>query len=125
MVSTIVGYAGGIEDGPTYKQILDHTEAILVEFDPSVISYEQLLEEWSKMIGDKLGPSPRQYRFATWYLNDSQKKIAESVVNNLLREEIEVDPSWVAVEPVTKFYQAEEYHDHFLTSNASRMKCFL
>ena len=95
-----------------------------MEFDPKDISYEDFLKAWSKMISDKLGPSPRQYRFATWYLNEVQRDAANRVVNEMLLQENGADASWVAVEPMTKFYQAEEYHDHFLTSNASRMKCF-
>ena len=120
---TIVGYTGGMERDPTYKKILDHTEAILVEYDPAVVSYEDMCRHWSKMIQDKLGKSSRQYRLAIWYLNTEQKAIAEQSVKDLLDQE-GGEPSDVVAEPATKFYQAEEYHDHFLTSNAFRMKCF-
>jgi methionine-S-sulfoxide reductase len=126
---SIVGYSGGVQKDPTYEEILDHTEAILVEFDPAVVSYNEILTAWSKMIANKLGPSSRQYRFAVWYLNDDQKRIAEKVTKEMLEAAAPDYPnadlsSWVSVERVTRFYQAEEYHQHFLTSNASRMKCF-
>lgn len=129
MVKSIVGYSGGVQKDPTYEEILDHTEAILVEFDPAVVSCDEILKTWSKMIADKLGPSSRQYRFAVWYLNDNQKRLAEKAIKELLEEAAPEYPnedvsSYVSVERVTRFYQAEEYHQHFLTSNASRMKCF-
>lgn len=120
---TTVGYTGGLEQDPTYKTILDHTEAILVEYDPTVVSYEEMCKQWSKMIQDKLGKSSRQYRLAVWYLNDTQKVIAEQAVQEVLDKQ-GGDASDLLAEPATKFYQAEEYHDHFLTSNAFRMKCF-
>ena len=128
-MKTTVGYTGGDKKDPTYEEILDHTEAILVEFNPAEATYEDILQAWSKMIGDKLGPSSRQYRFAVWYLDDGQKLIAEKVVKELLEataSQYDEDCSgYVAVEKATRFYQAEEWHDHFLTSNASRMKCFM
>lgn len=122
----MVGYCGGMEDNPTYKNILDYTEAILVEFDPNVVGYHDVLMEWSKIISDKLGPSPRQYRFAAWYLNDRQQEIAKKVVTEILEKDdgSSADASYVVAEAATRFYRAEEYHQHFLTSNAARMKCF-
>ena len=61
----VVGYAGGNSEWPTYKKIGDHTEAIRLEFDPSIISYLEILEEFFKQQG---GPPTsrgfsRQYRY--------------------------------------------------------------
>jgi peptide-methionine (S)-S-oxide reductase len=52
VVNSIVGYSGGVEKDPTYEEILDHTEAILVEFDLAVVSYDEILQVWAKMIAD-------------------------------------------------------------------------
>lgn len=120
VVHTTVGCTGGMETCPTHKQILDHTESILVECGPVVVSHEELCKKWSKIIEGKLGKSARQCWFAMWFLNDAQKALAESTVKELLEQE-SGKPSDVAVEAATRFYGAEEYHDHFLISSAFRM----
>jgi peptide-methionine (S)-S-oxide reductase len=67
----VVGYTGGVQEEPTYQNICDYTEALLVEFDPQKVSYEDILKEW----WDMAAPSPinRQYRTAVWYLSENQK----------------------------------------------------
>ena len=107
----LVGYTGGVEEEVTYKNMGDYTEALLVEFVPSVISYEQILEEWKNMAEPY--PSKRQYRTALWYLNDDQKENAETFVSGMR------GAKFVDVEPATQFFLAEEYHQNFLTKQTA------
>ena len=106
----VVGYSGGHDPDPTYRRILDHTEALLVEFDPNVLSYEDLVVEWARR-HTPIGQRKCQYRSAVWYLNEEQKEICDNVVAGLVAAHgSNVETS---VEKATKFYRAEEYHQDF------------
>jgi len=105
-----VGYSGGKELNPTYRKILDHTEALLVEFDPAVISYEDLVIEWSRMHAP-FGKRKCQYRSAVWFLDDEQKEVCEEVVAGIKAAR---GPDVVtSVEEATRFYRGEEYHQNW------------
>jgi len=115
----LVGYSGGHENDPTYRVMKDHTEAILVEFDPKVITYEDILLEWSRMnypyVKDKT-----QYRSAIWYLSDEQEDMANEVVAGIRVSAPRNQTVYVDIERVTKFYKAEEYHQNFLTKRGGK-----
>ena len=97
---------------PTYRNIKDHTEALLIEFDPNKVSYEELVIEWSRM-HTPIGKRKCQYRSAVWYLNDDQKEACEDIVAGMKASYGSgVDSS---VEPATRFYRGEEYHQNFTT----------
>ena len=113
MKRVVVGYSGGKDLDPTYQRILDHTEAYLIEFDPAIVTYEDLVIEWSQ------SHYPRhkgkcQYRSAVWYLDEEQKDIAEGIVEGMKAEAGRSVKLYTNVEPVTRFYKAEEYHQNFL-----------
>ena len=78
----VVGYAGGHEPNPTYKQMKDFTECCLVEFDPSAVSLEDLLIEFGRMHSPTSQRS-RQYRSVIFCSNEEQKEIAEEYVDGL------------------------------------------
>jgi len=104
----LVGYSGGVEDSPTYQSIKDYTEALLIEFDPTVTSYESILKLWRELHTPY--PNKRQYRSAIMYLNDEQEKIAREFCKG---------EKYVDVEPATKFFMAEEYHQNYLNKMRS------
>lgn len=89
---------------PDYYNIQDYTEAVLVEFNPSIISYSEVLKKWKTMSAPY--PTKRQYRHAILCTSDEQLRLAQEFCLNM---------EHVDVEPVTKFYRAEEWHQHFLT----------
>jgi peptide methionine sulfoxide reductase MsrA len=99
-----VGYSGGIEPDPTYESILDHTEAVLVEFDPTATDFCQILQEWKRLVGTPYPAMKRQYRNALFYLSEQQKEVCTEVGSAMDN---------VDVEPATKFYMAEDYHQNF------------
>ena len=82
---------------------MDHTEAVFIEYSPSIVTYEQILEKWRKLADPY--PTTRQYRTAVWYLNSAQEATARLFCQ---------DMEHVDVEPATKFYVAEERHQNFL-----------
>ena len=109
----VVGYTGGSEAFPTYSSIKDATEAVLIEFDPGMISYEKILDVWTKS-HSPFFPQKCQYRSAIWYRNEDQKAAAEAVIAELQNKRGEGKKVYADVEPVGPFYQAEEYHQDFL-----------
>lgn len=103
VVKCIVGYSGGLEVDPTYSEMKDYTESLLVEFDPSVVSYQQILAKWKSLSSPY--PSKKQYRTAVFFLGAKQEETAKELCAGMK----DVD-----VEPATQFYMAEERHQHFL-----------
>jgi len=116
----VVGYTGGIKPNPTYRNIMDHTEALLVEYDPNVVSYDDLLVEWSKQHNPVHKNQMRQYRSAVWYLDDDQRDAAEEVLEGM--KALSKAKIYSSVDPATKFYMAEEYHQNYMAKHAGLEK---
>ena len=120
VVATAVGYAGGKTTNPSYEQVCTHTtghaEAVLVEFEPSKITYEQLLVVFFKnhdpTTMNRQGPDiGDQYRSEVFTFSDKQTETAKIV---LAAEEKERKQKVVTrVEPVPRFWKAEGYHQQY------------
>ena len=123
--TTAVGYAGGFTKNATYDEVCSgrtgHAEAVLVAFDPTQVTYEELLktffEEHDPTQGMRQGGDVgTQYRSAIYYTNDGQRRSAEmarDAYNDALREAGH-DPITTEIEPAGPFYYAEEYHQQYL-----------
>jgi peptide-methionine (S)-S-oxide reductase len=115
-----VGYTGGVEKNPTYACIKDATEAILMEYDPSVISYNEILKEWSEQLHDPQYPQSKQYRSAIWVKNESERTCAMDQIRRMTTmmtattRQQQPRKLYVDVEDVGSFYQAEDYHQDYL-----------
>ena len=95
---------------------MDATEAFMVEFNPEIISYEEILDEWADQHAP-FYPSKCQYKSAIWYTSEEQKKVAEKKIEALSKggqRKVYVD-----LEPVSTFYRGEEYHQDFLEKQMS------
>lgn len=130
VVKTIVGYDGGTYPNPSYKLVssgqTNYAEAIEVEFDPNIISYNQLLEVFWKntdpTVKDKqFCDVGHQYRSAILYLNPEQQKAALASLEKVKQEFPQV---YTVVSPATKFYPAEEYHQEYYKKNPVRYKFY-
>ena len=111
-----VGYAGGEGEWPTYHSIQDHTEALRIEFDPEVLSYENLLEQYFRMAGSlSFAPYSRQYRNAILVHSEAQRETAEAVFSRHggPRTAPHKRP-FLDIEDATPFYRAEEYHQKYI-----------
>ena len=103
-----MGYAGGTKKGPSYHDLGDHSEVVQIDFDPSRISYKELLDIFWKS-HDPTGDSWfRQYRQAIFYHNELQRKAATESRDKLAAETKERIAT--AIEPYSGFYLAEDYH---------------
>lgn len=90
---------------------MDSTESVLIEYDPSSVSYADLIKLWADSHAPYY-PSKCQYRSAIFYLNDEQKDIAAKIVRDIAeKKNVKV---YTDIEPVSPFYRAEEYHQDFL-----------
>jgi peptide-methionine (S)-S-oxide reductase len=126
------GYAGGLIENPTYRQICTgttgHAEVIQVIFDPKMIALETLLEVfWAthdpttlNRQGADVGP---QYRSSIFYLNEHQKEIAEKMKSELNKARIFDAPIVTEITAFTNFYPAENYHQDYFNQNGMQPYC--
>jgi peptide-methionine (S)-S-oxide reductase len=126
------GYAGGTADDATYKLVSNgntgHAEVIQFEFDPSVITYEELLEVfWTSHDPTTLNRQGAdvgtQYRSAVFYHNDKQRELADAYKKRLNDEKAFGAAIVTEISPFEKFYSAEDYHQDYFTQNSSEPYC--
>ncbi len=131
--NVISGFAGGHEKNPSYEEVSTGTtgavEAIQVVFDPSVISYSELLDVYWKQFdptdaGGSFYDRGSQYESVVFYKNDEQKKLAEDSKERLDRSGIFKKPIVTKIEKFTAFYPAEDYHQHFYKKNPVRFNSY-
>ena len=123
--SATSGYSGGTVASPAYEDVstgeTGHAESVKITFDPSVISYGQLLRVFFSVAHDptqlnRQGPdSGTQYRSVIFYANEEQKQIAESYISQLEKAKSFPRPIVTQVVPLKAFYEAEAYHQDYAT----------
>jgi len=130
--SVVSGYSGGEVFNPTYEQVCSgntgHAEVCQIEYDPKVISFDELLEVFWKTHdpttlnrqGNDVGT---QYRSAIFYHDDRQKEIAESYIAKLDSEKIYSNPIVTEVTPFKNFFPAEKYHQDYYRNNTFQGYC--
>jgi len=123
VVGTAVGYSGGTLENPTYEDVCGdktgHAEVVLVTFDPSVISYDQLLDVFWKCHDPtqvmRQGPDVgSQYRSAIFTFTPEQKAAAEASKNRLDESGRVSKPVATEITPASTFWRAEEYHQRYV-----------
>ncbi|MBL8880755.1 MAG: peptide-methionine (S)-S-oxide reductase MsrA [Phycisphaerales bacterium] len=123
VVKTEVGYAGGNVDNPTYKQVCTdrtgHAEVVRIEFNPALVSYEQLLDIfWANHNPTTLnrqGPDVgSQYRSAVFYFTPEQKATAEASKERLEKSGKWKKPIVTEITEAKPFWRAEDYHQQYL-----------
>lgn len=132
VLETTVGYTGGEIDNPTYNIVKlgtsNHAEAVQIEFDSSRLSFADLLGYFFRMHdpttlnrqGNDVGT---QYRSVIFYHSPEQKRTAEEVIKKLTETKKWARPIVTQLEPVQKFYKAEEYHQDYLKKNPGGYTC--
>ncbi len=126
------GYAGGQVPNPTYREVCGgdtgHAEVVQVKFDPTVISYADLLHVFFTIHdpttlnrqGNDIGP---QYRSAIFYHDAEQKRVAEEVIREIEAQKLWNAPIVTEVTPFDKFYIAEAYHQEYFKNNPFQGYC--
>ena len=126
MLRTRVGYCGGKKENPTYYSLGDQTEAISIDFDPKVISYEQLLAYfWTAHRCDQTNRS-RQYMNAVFYQNEHQQQIAaNSKAAEAKKKGIPLESVQTEILPVRTYTYAEGYHQKYYLRRHSDIVDFI
>lgn len=126
------GYSGGIIENPTYKEVCTgetgHAEVCQIVFDPLIIPFEEILEVfWSihdpttmNRQGADVGT---QYRSVIFYHTDEQRRIAEASKKKWNESGIFTNPIVTEIQPFSKFYNAEDYHQDYYNLNQSAPYC--
>ena len=121
------GYAGGDAASADYRKVSSgttgHAESVLVTYDPSQVTYGQLLKVFFSVAHDptelnRQGPDRgTQYRSAIFYANEEQKRIAEAYIKQLDRAKVFNQPIVTQVSPLEAFHDAEAYHQDYLAKH--------
>jgi peptide-methionine (S)-S-oxide reductase len=130
--SVVSGYAGGSTKNPTYEQVCSgstgHAEAIKIEFEPSEISFRELMTVFFathdpttlNRQGNDVGT---QYRSVILYADPEQKQEAAAFIKELDESQAFKNPIVTTLEPLAEFYPAEDYHQKFYANNPFQPYC--
>jgi|SRR6056297_172708 len=127
------GYTGGETENPTYEAVCSgrtgHAEAIQIEYDPSKIAYEKLLDVFWQQVdptdpGGSFVDRGSQYRSAIFYHNQEQKKLAEASLRKLEASGRFEKPIVTEIRPLDRFYPAEAYHQDYYKNHPFRYKLY-
>lgn len=118
-----MGYAGGKKKNPTYHSLGDHAETVQIEFDPSGISFKELLGIFRESHDPAIRSWSRQYMSAIFFHNEEQKRLAVETMDreaSILKRQV-----FTEIVPFTEFYIAEDYHQKYaLQHNPDLMREF-
>ena len=126
------GYCGGKSDNPTYDEVstgsTGHAEAVQIEFDPDIITYEKLLEIFFHLhdpttLNRQENDVGTQYRSIIFYHNENQKKSAEKIKLQIESEKIYAAPIATEILPYQNFFKAKESHQNYYDSNRNQPYC--
>ncbi|MEW5913220.1 MAG: peptide-methionine (S)-S-oxide reductase MsrA [Thermodesulfobacteriota bacterium] len=132
VLATISGYTGGRQKNPTYEEVsaggTGHAESVQIAYDPSKITYAQLLQVFWRNIDPTVKDAQfcdhgNQYRTAIFYHDDEQKRLAEQSRDELLKSG-RLKNIYTQIVPATTFYPAEEYHQNYYQKNPLRYKYY-
>ena len=132
VVSVESGYTGGHVDNPSYKAVCSgmtgHAEVVQVTFDPSIVSYRDLLRVFFTVhdpttLNRQGADVGTQYRSAIFYHDEEQKRVAEEVIREVTAEKLWSSPIVTEVTKFEKFYVAEDYHQEYFANNPYQPYC--
>ncbi|MES2134935.1 MAG: peptide-methionine (S)-S-oxide reductase MsrA [Patescibacteria group bacterium] len=132
VISVEPGYAGGITENPTYYSVMNgdtgHAEVIKIEFDAEAITYKDLLTVFfgthdATQVNRQGNDVGTEYRSIILYTNETQKKEAETFIQELNDSSKEGKPIATDIAPLTKFYPAEQEHLDYYARNKNQGYC--
>jgi peptide methionine sulfoxide reductase msrA/msrB len=133
VVKVISGYTGGDKENPTYAEVSSgttgHVEAVQVYYDPSKITYEELLDYFWKHVdptdaGGQFVDRGAQYRSVIFYHDEEQKRLAEKSKEGLSKSGRFNKPIVTEILKFTKFYEAEDYHQDYYKTHPLKYKFY-
>jgi peptide-methionine (S)-S-oxide reductase len=130
--NVVSGYMGGHQPNPTYKEVCTgetgHAEIIQIEYDENEISYEDLLLIFFKThdptsLNRQGNDTGTQYRSVVFYHTQEQKAAAEKMIDHLEKEMVFESPIVTTIDPVSVFYEAEDYHKDYFNLHPDQSYC--
>lgn len=127
------GYTGGHKENPSYQEVCSgktgHCEAVQITFDPTVITYKQLLDTYWRQVdptdpGGQFADRGESYQSAIFYHNEEQRKEAETSKDEIEKSGIFDKPIVTPILPAAPFYPAEEYHQDYHQKNPVHYKMY-
>ena len=128
----VSGYSGGRRPNPTYEQVCTgttgHAEVVQITFDPSVISYRDLLDVFFTIhdpttLNRQGGDSGTQYRSAIYFHSPEQEQVAREAITDFATRHVWGDPIVTEVTALGEFFLAEKYHDNYYAQNPGNPYC--
>lgn len=132
VTDVVSGYAGGDVPNPSYEQVCTgrtgHAEVVQVTFDPSRISYREILDIFFSIhdpttLNRQGADVGTQYRSAIFYHSDEQKRVAEETIAALGQSREYRDPIVTQVQPLDAYYEAEDYHQEYFAQHGGQPYC--
>lgn len=132
VTSVVSGYAGGKIESPSYERVsmgtTGHAEVIKITFDPSVISYDELLEIFwyvhdPTTLNRQGADVGTQYRSIILYTSDEQRRKAEKSISKMKESTEFSRPIVTEIKPLDNFYDAESYHQNYFENNTLNPYC--
>ena len=128
----VSGYSGGHKENPTYQEVCSettgHAEVVQIRFDPKELTLKELLQVFFTIhdpttLNRQGGDIGTSYRSAIFYHSDEQRQIADEVIAEFTAEGIYDNPIVTEVEPIDKFWPAENYHQEYFANNPNQPYC--
>jgi peptide-methionine (S)-S-oxide reductase len=128
VLSTEVGYAGGKNENPTYEFHPGHAESIQITYDDTITSYTAILDYFFRIhnpttVNQQGNDKGSSYRSAIFYADETEKSLAEAMIDMVNESGKWEDPVVTTLEPLTRFWSAEEYHQDYLEKHPGGYTC--
>lgn len=130
--SAISGYAGGKIANPTYEDVSTgrsgYAEVVQITYDKTVTNLDEIFKVFFTVhdpttLNRQGADVGTQYRSAIFYKNQQQKAAAQTIINDLKKAKVYDSPIVTTLEPLTKFYKAESYHQNYYANNKNQPYC--
>jgi peptide-methionine (S)-S-oxide reductase len=128
VINTEVGYTGGKNENPTYDFHPGHAEAVEIEYDDTATSYRQLLDFFFQIhnpttLNQQGNDKGTSYRSAIFYADEEEQKLAEEFIDIVNESERWADPVVTTLEPLSRFWVAEDCHQDYLVKHPNGYTC--
>lgn len=130
--SVVSGFSGGRTVNPSYEEVCSgttgHAEVVQITFDKNVTSLDEIFKVFFTVhdpttLNRQGADKGTQYRSVIFYNNEEQKLEAQSIIAELKKAKVYANPIVTTVEPFTKFYKAEDYHQNYYANNKEQPYC--
>lgn len=130
--SVVSGFSGGKANNPSYYDVSSgktgHAEVVQISYDKTVTNLDEIFKVFFTVhdpttLNRQGADIGTQYRSVIFYKNEEQKQAAQSIINSLKKAKVYDSPIVTTLEPFTKFYKAEEYHQNYYQNNKNQPYC--